>query len=147
MTAPGEDWPDVEQALKEYLLADTGIAALIGGRVFLGVPRDSSDAFPCVKITRLGGGQDGSDAAIDLPLVQFDVYGKRSDEVGGGRGPTTRVLNALQKALSTIKGKTPLNVSVTAWDADVRSIFFSSLPADDRPRFVVTVAMTAMATG
>ena len=139
MAAPGDDWPDIEGALRTYLRADTDLAALIGQRVYFGIPRDSTNAFPCVRITRVGGGQDPSQAPLDLALIQFDVYGKTSDEEGGGRGPTTIVKNALKKALSKIQGETRLDANVVAWDTDVRADMYTPLPADDRPRFMLTV--------
>jgi hypothetical protein len=141
MTVSGDDWPDIEGAIRTYLRADADLAAQIGQRVYFSVPRDSTTSFPCVKITRLGGGQDSSQVPLDLALLQFDVYGKTSDEAGGGRGPTTLVLNALRKALSTIQGMTRLNGTVVAWDCDVRTVSYVSMPADDRPRFVVTASI------
>jgi hypothetical protein len=149
MTVAGDTWPDVEGALRTYLRADTDLAATVGQRVYFAVPRDSKDGtfeskFPCVKITRLGGGQDPSQVPIDQALVQFDVYGKKSDEPGGGRGPTTIAMNALRKALSKAQGKTRLDPTTVTWDVDVRSVSFVSLPADDRPRFVLTVMVPCM---
>jgi hypothetical protein len=147
MPVVGDAWPDIEGALRTYLRADPGLATLISSRVYFAIPPDSAGKFPCIKITRVGGGQDPSQAPLDLALIQFDVYGKTSNEEGGGRGPTTLVLNALRKALSTIQGATALDDKVMAWDADVRAVFFSSLPADDRPRFIVTVSVPARAIG
>lgn len=143
-TATPEQWPDIEGALRTYLRADTDLAALISNRVFFGVPRDSTDAFPLVMITRIGGGQTSSEVPLDNALIQFDVYGKKSEESGGGRKAVTDIALALRKALSTIRGRTRLDSTVVAFGVVVSSQVFSPLPGDDRPRYLMTVTVSSI---
>lgn len=143
----GDDWPDLEGALRTYLRADANLASLVGNRVFFGVPRGATEeSYPLVMITRTGGGQAPGDAPLDLALIQFDCYGKLSDVAGGGRGPTTRVALAVRKALSTIRGRVELTPGVTVFDPRVVSMFYSPLGADDRPRYILTVQVPAIVT-
>lgn len=147
MTAVGETWPDIEGALRTYLRNDVNLASLVGNRVFFGVPRAANeDSYPLVMITRTGGGQDVGEAPLDLALIQFDCYGKKSDVEGGGRYPITQVALAVKKALSTIRGRTVLAPGVTAFDARIVSHFYSPLSADDRPRYIVTAQITNIVT-
>lgn len=136
-----EEWPDIEGALREYLRADPDIQAVVGTRVFFGIPRNSEGVFPCIMITRIGGGQTSGEAPLDQPLMQFDIYGKKSEESGGGRLACTQAALALRKALSKMKGRTRLNATVVAWDPRVSSQVFSPLPGDDRPRVLMTATI------
>ena len=141
-TTDPEDWPDVEGALRTYLRLNTDIQSVVGSRVFFGVPRNSENAFPCIMLTRIGGGQQGGDAPMDQPMIQFDCYAKTAEE-GGGRLQATQVAQALRKALSTIRGRTRLDANTVGWDPRVTGQVFSPLPGDDRPRILLTCVMTA----
>lgn len=132
-----EEWPDIEGAMRDWLRTDPGLTALIDKRVFFGVPRDSEDAFPCIMITRIGGGERSGDAPMDQPMLQLDVYGKKADQPGGGRRTTTLVALELRKALSRMRGRTRLNDDVVGWDARVTTQVYSPLPGDDRPRIMI----------
>lgn len=144
MTSEGENWPDVEGAMRDFLRADTGLVALVGNRVFFGAPREPT--YPMILITRVGGGQARGEAPIDNALLQLDVLGKLASEPGGGKGPVTTAALALQKAVSRIKNGTKLVSNVTAWDAQIVSSFYSPDPITDRPRHIITVMVPALAT-
>lgn len=139
----GDDFPDVEGAIKDFLKADAGIVSIFSTRVFLGMPRKTG-TFPAVGITRVGGGQGPGDSPLDMAIIQFDVYGETADK-GGGRQATTTAALAVRKALSSIRGKTRLNESVVAYDVRIASSFFSAMPGDDRPRYIVTAVVPAIA--
>jgi hypothetical protein len=143
-TITPEDWPDIEGALRNYLRDSLDLAKTdVGSRVFFGVPRDSRNSFPCIALSRIGGGQALGDAPLDNALIQFDVYGLKADD-GGGRNAVTVVALALRKALSTIRGRTRLDDSVVAWDPRVSTQVYSPMPADDRPRIILTVTVPCM---
>lgn len=139
-----EDWPDIEGALRTWLRQDPGLAALIGNRVFFGIPRNSEGAYPCIMITRIGGGQQSSEVPLDNALIQFDVYGEKADKLGGGRKSTTMVALALRKALSRIRGETRLDEEVVAYDPRITSQIFSPLPGDDRPRIMIVAIIPSV---
>lgn len=145
--APPENFPDIEGALRTWLRAHPLLVPEVDGRVYFSVPFNSADKFPCIMITRVGdSGQDSSDTPIDLALIQFDVYGRKSNETNGGKMSATRPMLALKAALSTIRGKVMLDEQVAVWDPSVRNTLYSALPADNRPRYVVLVAITSAVT-
>lgn len=152
MSTEGEDWPDVEGAMRTYLRNDAGLVPLINGRVFFSVPKNSSGkgvaegSFPLILVTRIGGGESRGEAPLDMALLQFDVMGKKSEQAGGGKGPTTIVALALQKAISKIRGRTELTPGVTAFNARIASSFYSPFPGDDRPRQIITAVIPSIVT-
>lgn len=137
------DWPDVEGALRTWLRADAPLTALVGARVFFGVPRKATDSsYPLVTVQRVGGGQDLSEVPIDRALIQFDVWG--TDAESGGKARAWAVVNALRSRLETMRDRTVLNPEVDAFGAEVLSVVWSPDPADDRPRYSVTAEVTAI---
>lgn len=138
-----EEWPDVEFALRQWLRADTDLQAFVGQRVFFGVPRNSANAFPLIMLTRIGGGQDSSEVPLDNALMQFDVYGRKTNE-GGSRKEVTDIALQLRRSLQKIRGRTRLDDFVSAFDTRVSSQVFSPLPADDRPRILIVATVPAI---
>lgn len=139
-----DEWPDIEGALRSWLRNDPGLLPLINRRVFFGIPRDSEGSFPCIMITRIGGGDIRGEAPLDQPMLQFDIYGKKADQAGGGRHSTTIVSLELRRALARIKGKTRLDSKVMAWDARVTTVVYSPMPGDDRPRGMLMAIIPCM---
>lgn len=144
MASEGEDWPDVEGAIRTFLRNDPGVAALVGKRVFFSVPKKAE--FPMILVTRIGGGESAGEAPLDLALIQFDIYGKKADEAGGGRAPVAAISSSVKKAISKIRGRVELVPGVTAFNARIASTFYSALPGDDRPRIIITAVIPAMVT-
>lgn len=132
-----DDFPDVEEGMRAYLRANAGIQAVVGGRVFFGVPK-SSPTFPLITLSRVGGGDDASEAPIDQAVVMFNCW-------GGSKIEALRAANAIRRALRLIRGKTQVATGVFAHGAQVDGVVFSPDPADDRPRYVVTSRVTATA--
>ena len=146
MASEGEDWPDIEGAMRTYLRNDAGVAAIFNGRVFFSVPKKAGTLFPMVLVTRIGGGESAGEAPLDLALLQFDVIGKKPDEVGGGKGPVTLGSLAVKKAISKIRGRLELVPGVTAFNSRIASTFYSPLPGDDRPRIIITAVIPSIVT-
>ena len=144
MASDGEDWPDIEGALRDYLRNDADLVPLINRRVFFVAPKRA--VFPMILVTRIGGGQASGEAPMDTALLQLDIIGKKADEAGGGKGPVTQVALATQKALSKIRGRTVLVPGVTAFDARIASSFYSPFPGDDRPRQIITTVIPSIVT-
>src|SRR5688572_25728630 len=137
-TADPEEWPDIEGALRTWLRADPDIQSFFGQRVFFGAPRHTTtESFPMIVITRIGGGQRSGDAPMDMPMLQLDVYGRKADEASGGRLAVTQGSALLRKVLSKMRGETRLDDDTVAWDPRVTTVVFSPLPGDDRPRMMV----------
>lgn len=130
-------WPDVEGALRTWLRTKTTLG--VGQRVFFGAPDDAKEAdYPMITISRVGGGADGSDAPIDLPLIQFDVWAplRRKDIA-------LEAVNALRGVLSSVRSPTAVTANVVLYGAEVNTVVYLSDPADNRPRYSVTAQVTA----
>jgi len=139
------DWPDVEGGLRTWLRADAALVALVGNRVFFGVPRAAVDStFPLVTIQRVGGGQDPSEVPIDLALIQVDAWGTAADK--GGKAVAWAVVNALRSRLETMRDRTTLDTGIDAFGAEVVGVVWAPDPADDRPRYTLTVEVTGISS-
>lgn len=132
-------WPDVEGAMKEYL--STHVASARG--VWIGVPEGALDdgadtkMFPMITVQRVGGGQDPSEAEVDLALIQLTVIGR----MRGAQG-CWNCTAELRSVLAAIRGNTALRSDVVAYGAEVNSVVFAA-DADGRPRYAVTTLVTA----
>jgi hypothetical protein len=143
------DFPDVEGALRTWLRANTAVSTIVGQRVFFGVPEQAT-TFPIVTVQRVGGTDDVSDAYIDQALIQIDCWGRLyadtdASKKGGDKAGCDALRRAVRSALFAIRGATPLNSQVVAYNAAVLSDPYSPDPANNRPRYVITVQITARA--
>jgi len=139
------DWPDLEGGMRTWLRADVALTALVGNRVFFGVPRGAVDAtFPLVTIQRVGGGQDSSEVPIDLALIQVDAWGTVADK--GGKAVAWAVVNALRSRLETMRDRTALATGIDAFGAEVVGVVWAPDSADDRPRYTLTVEVTGISS-
>lgn len=121
--------PDVEGDLRAALRADTDLAALVGSRVFLSTRALTEASYPCVVLSRIGGGDHPtSTAPIDQALLQLDIWGPARSKQAA-----TDVVNAVRLALQRI-------------GAQVVSMIFLPDPDDRRPRYVVTAAVIAISS-
>lgn len=130
-------WPDVRSALKTYLRADAGVSALIGNRVFFGVPKRGA-SFPLVTLPgQVGGGRDPGEAPLDRPLQQLDI-------LGGDLAQVMAVESAVRDAFDAIRSATTAGTAVL-YGVEVVGAVDAPDPADDRPRRVLTLDATARA--
>lgn len=136
-----EQLPDVEGAMRTYLRADSTISGSYGGRVFFGAP--DSPEYPMVLVSRVGGAEDASDAPLDVALLQIDCIGKRREE-GGGKISATQLWLAVKSALRSIQGLTQVGTD-RLFGASVVSDVYLNDPVDGRPRYVLTVQVSALA--
>jgi hypothetical protein len=140
-----EAFPDTEGGLRTFLRASTGVAALVGTRVFFGVPRDAP-TFPLVTVARVGGGMRAAEEApIDYALIQVDAWGRRWED-GGTKAEAFAVAQAVMTALSGIRGRTTLQAGTVAFDATVLALLWAPDPDTDQPRYSMTVEVVALAS-
>lgn len=137
-------WPDVEGALRTWLREHADIQAVVGRRVFFGVPK--SPTWPLITVQRIGGGQDSSEAPVDLALVQLDVWGSIDPSGNGRKAETTAAVNALRSVLGSVSNRTALTSAVDVFGIEVVSVVWAPDPEDDRPRYVVTAEVAAMSS-
>lgn len=135
-------WPDVEGALRTWLRANASVSTLVGQRVFFAVPSDARPAsYPLIVVSRIGGGQDDSDAPIDRALMSIDVFGAERDKAG-----TTAVVNAVRSALEAINGRTTLTAGVDVFGVQVAGVVWAPDPDNGRPHYTVTAEATAISS-
>lgn len=141
--ADPEVFPDVEGALRTWLRAQPEVAARYGTRVFFGIP--DSPTWPLLVVGRVGGGEDVSEAPLDLPMVQLDCWGRLDTAGHGDKASCAADKNAVRSALSRIRAVTELADGEVAFGAEVVSDLWSPDPDDKRPRYVLTVRLAAIA--
>lgn len=128
-------WPDIEGKVRTLLRADPGVTALVGSRVFFGVPREPS-AWPVVTVQRVGGGPDGSQVPADDALIQVDIFGRVDPSGHGDKAQTWTVTAAIIGALEA--------QDRGSWACQVLSVLWLPDPTDDRPRYSLTVRVLAV---
>lgn len=136
-------WADVEGAVRDHLRADAGVAALVGARVFFGIPKTApAGSWPLVVVQRVGGGQDGSDAPVDVALVQVDCWGTLDGSGNGVKSVATALVNTVRAALETVG----TDQAAVLRGAVVQSVLWLPDPDNDRPRYAVTAEVTALSS-
>lgn len=131
-------WPDPEGGLRDYLRANAGVVALVVQRVFFGIP--DNPVWPLITVSRVGGGDDLSEAPIDVALLQVDCWAD-----GRNKAQAHAVASAVRDALAAIRGAVAVNGTTVLYGAVVESVLFAPDPADARPRYAITAQVTARA--
>lgn len=140
-----ETFPDVEGGLRTWLRTRPEITALVGHRVFFGVPKRASAAsFPLITVQRVGGGDEPGHTPLDIALIQIDCWGELDDSGNGVKSGATALVNAVRTALRAVVTDTRLTTGVIAHGANVESIQWLPDPDNDRPRYSVTAEVTAI---
>ena len=139
-------WPDVEGALRTYLRSVSAVTALVGQRVFFGIPKGAVEAtFPLVVITRVGGGQAPGDAPLDVAQVQVDCWGSLDTSGNGVKSSATTLVNAVRTALEAV-GTGSASLTGIEAGVNVESVLWLPDPDNDRPRYVVTAEVAAISS-
>jgi hypothetical protein len=143
-----DDFPDVEGGVRDYLRGLSYVNTYVATRVFFGIP--AAPVFPLITVTRVGGTDDTSEAAIDQALVQIDIWGRLYADTdpthkGGDKAQCDAIRRAVRRGLRAIRGATALNASTVAYGARVESDPFRPDPDSDRPRYALTASITARA--
>jgi hypothetical protein len=146
-----ETLPDTEGAIRAYLRTATEVtSSAIGTRVFFGVPKPHKETnFPLAVVTRVGGGPDSSDAPIDQAVIQIDVHGTFTEGQYGDKRGCRAAANAILRALRFLDNANGAVVAVDGVNVALHGAIVSNdlwLPDtdNDRPRYVITAAVTAI---
>ena len=137
--------PDVEGALRTWLRGRTAITALVGQRVFFGVPK-KADTWPLITLTRVGGGDDQSQAPVDRALIQIDCWGDLDTSGNGKKADATTLVNTVRAELQAVDRRTALSADVDALGINVETVVYLPDPDNARPRYVVTAEVTAVSS-
>jgi hypothetical protein len=107
----------------------------------LGVPAYAAgpgDLFPQVVVTRVGGAPAGAAGAVEEPLLQLDVWADSYTEVVELADTVTRDVEGL--------AHTDLDGGCLAYGGYVASTIDAPDPDTNRPRRVITAALTVLHT-
>jgi hypothetical protein len=102
-----ETYLPVEGPLRDWLRAyapTTALGPLLGAGghgFYVGMPGSPAASWwPLVTLQRVGGSPEGGDSPVDLPLIQFDVWGT-ADQGGRDRGGRERAAATLLAVILT----------------------------------------------
>jgi hypothetical protein len=138
-------FPDVEGGIRTYLRNDADVAAIVGSRVFFGIPKGATEStFPLVTVARIGGGSDTSDAPVDLALVSVDCWGTIDDSGHGDKAGATALVNSVRSALERMNGPTQLSGSMYGFGVQEAGVVWSPDPDNDRPHYALTAEVSAI---
>lgn len=132
---------DVEGAVRTWLRAHARINAVVGQRVFFGLP---TGRLSCITFTQSGGGPDKT-GPIDRPVLSFSCWAAYTANVSAGtKDDAQAIRSALTDALMDLDG---IDVNgVHLFDATVLSSSFqpdtSTTPTV--PRYVVDAELRAV---
>ncbi|MBV5268975.1 MAG: DUF3168 domain-containing protein, partial [Afipia sp.] len=74
---------DLRPALRSFLLADAGIAAIVGTRVFpIKIPQGTPPKVSSIVYTRISGAgvyHMGGDSGLAMPRYQLDAWAPTAD--------------------------------------------------------------------
>lgn len=128
--------------MRTYLRAKTPAA----NRVFFGIPKDANDGtWPLIVVSRVGGGQDGSDAPVDVSLIQLDCWAGFDASGNGRKADAQALVNSARAALESMGTDKPIVAGTQLHGANVESVLWLPDPDNDRPRYVLTAEVTAVA--
>lgn len=138
-------WPDPEGLTRDHLKADGAVAAIVGTRVFFGIPKRNVEAtFPLITVARAGGGQDpGSDAPLDESLLQIDCWGKLDASGNGLKAACTALVNAVRSSLEAMGTET--RIAGHEVGTNIESVLWLPDPDNNRPRYSITAAVAVIA--
>lgn len=125
---------DIEGGLRTWLRLQSDITAVVGTRVWFGIPEGAT--FPLIDLQRVGGGPQEGEAPLDDALIQFDCWG-----AGKNKAQAWAVTAAL---LGVLESMTPqqLAAGVYGYGVSVESVIFLPDPANSQARYVVTALVT-----
>lgn len=127
---------DVEGGVRDWLRTRTDVQTAAGGQhVYFGIPDRTPDR--CCIVSRVGGGEDTSEAPIDQALIQLDCRAET-------KALALTLAATCANELRGIRTATVLKTGVVALGAVIESVIWLPDPSDS-PRYVVTAAVTARA--
>lgn len=130
-----ESYPDTEGACRTWLRTKASLTAVVAQRIFFGVPDDAAESdFPLITIQRISGGEDSSEAPLDVATLQIDVWGNLR-----GKAAIATLANSVQAEFKDVRSATAFDGSVVCLGAVVENRAFMVDPEDQRPRYSLTV--------
>jgi hypothetical protein len=131
-------FPDCEGGVRDWLRSVPSVSALVGQRVFFGLP--VAVTWPAVVVQMVGGGPDAGNAPVFVPLIQIDCWGE-----GRNKAQAAAVMSAVVGAIESIQSGTALGADAKAVWASVLSVIWLPDPESDQARYSVTAEIAARA--
>ena len=126
MTGPALPW--LPPTLRAYLLGDTVLSDLVGGRISTRAPSDVTQPWGRIQVP--GPGPRTPSAGAYAPLVQFDGW---CDRTGwDGRDPEAVAWDIAARALVVLDGARNVAADGFAWSC--RRVIEGPLPTRDTSR-------------
>lgn len=142
-----DELPDIEGGVRTWLREQAPVTALVGQRIFFGVPKKATEgSFPMLVVARVGGALDESEAPVDRPLVQIDAWGSLDASGNGMKAQTTTLVNTVRSLLAAVRGRTALSADVDAFGFDEQSCVWLPDPDNDRPRYSITTEVIGISS-
>lgn len=129
--------PDVEGGVRDWLNSQSDLTGTYG-KVWFSV--DPRQEFPYATLQLISAVPETSDAPVFRIMVQIDVY----DDIRQ-RARCFRMTGLIIGHLQSIRQATALNADVVAYGAEVQSVTYLPDPGDAKPRYSLTVLVTARA--
>lgn len=129
---------DMEGALRDYLKTVPALSALVGSRVFLGIPSGGT-SLPFIQLSRVGGGPDVL-TPLDNAEISFSCWGAKKEEAAN-------VSAALVSVLESMTAGTELESGLKCGGASVLLWLWSPDTSTDKPgaRYLVDARITVKA--
>lgn len=127
---------DIEGAYRDWMRAQPTLQALVGRRVFLGLPERAmanEASFPCINVFKISSvPQTSGTVILDSARLQFDCWGPLKE-----KSSATAVMLAVKNLLSSITRGTVLRSGIRAAETySITDLWFPD-PRTDRPRYAV----------
>ena len=120
--------------MRTWLRTRTTLTALVGDRVFFGIP--AGITYPMIAISRVGGGPMRA-GPLDAPRLSFAVWGNTKKDAAD-------VVKALVAVLHEME-MDRLDPSSVGEGAEGITVLWLPDPNDDRPRYIVDATVTVLA--
>lgn len=112
---------DIRSALRGYLLADAGIAALVGARVYPSkMPQgNTQDCIVYQRVSNSGYHHMTGPMGLARPRLQIDCWSRSSDRANA-------LANLVKERIDGFKGSLDYDASTPPNQLQVRGIFFDT---------------------
>lgn len=125
---------NTEKLVRDYLAADTGVAALVGTRVYTHLP--ASPTFPLVVLSRFAGGSTVW-GHLDEPRLQIEAWAEK-----GQRPACESVGEAVRSAMKSVNIRGSRTGGVVSGTTENLYRWFPD-PVTERPRYLLDVTVYA----
>lgn len=138
-----EQFPDVEGAVRTWLRNQPAVTAIVGNRVFFGVPKGAQEhTFPLVTVRLISATLDPY-VPVTTALIQVDCWGPIDASGNGDKAAAWTLVNTISALFHSIENTT-ITATTRALGATVESVVWLPDSEPDRPRYSLTAEVQAI---